>query len=219
MSDILSRSPEGGPVPRLERWQVDQVKPHPNHVRKPSQQQRRKLEASFRRFGENAPIMVDRHGFILGGHARFEALKSMGRTDVLVLVLDHLTEAQARGYLIADNKIAEFANWDDGKLALELKGLIEIAEDFEIEDTGFDTGEIDVIIQALDASDPDEHDELQDRLGPPVALLGDLWSLGGHRLLCGDARDAEAYINRASFFSTITVSCAKECELRTSLYL
>jgi DNA modification methylase len=179
--------------PRLERRAVDEVKPHPHHARKPNREQRRKLEASFRKFGENAPILVDRYSFILAGHARFEALKAMGRTHVWVLVLDHLSDAKARAYAIADNKLGELSNFDEKKLSLEISGLIEIAEDFEIEDTGFDTGEIDLILQGLDNSDPDEQDVFEPRTGRAVAVIDDLWSLGTHRLLCADARDPASY--------------------------
>jgi DNA modification methylase len=194
MSKILGNSAvQLGSAPRLERRPVDEVKPHPHHARKPNRQQRRKLEASFRKFGENAPIMVDRQGFIVGGHSRFEALKALGRTHVWVLILDHLNEAQARGYMLADNKISEFSGWDEKKLAPEIKDLIEISEDFEIEDTGFDTGEIDLILQGLDAGDPDQEDEFEPQTGQAVSALGDLWSLGPHRLFCGDARDTASY--------------------------
>ena len=194
MRKMLSNSQiELSSKPRLERRPVDEVKPHPHHSRKPNRQQRRKLEASLRKFGENAPIMVDRQGFILGGHARFEALRALGRTHVWVLVLDHLNEAQARGYMLADNKIAELSEWDGRKLASEISGLIEIADDFEIEDTGFDTGEIDLILQGLDASDPDEQDEFELRAGQAVTAVGDLWSCGTNRIFCGDARDPSSY--------------------------
>jgi DNA modification methylase len=194
MKEVTSNSAvQLGQAPRLERRPIDEVKPHPHHSRKPNRQQRRKLEASLRKFGENAPIMVDRQGFILAGHARFEALKALGRTHVWVLVLDHLNEAQARGYMLADNKIAELADWDQRKLASEISGLIEIAEEFEIEDTGFDTGEIDLILQGLDATDPDEQDEFEPRVGQAVSAVGDLWLLGTHRLFCGDARDPASY--------------------------
>jgi DNA modification methylase len=194
MSEILSNSAvQLGSAPRLERRPIDEIKPHPHHARKPSRQQRRKLEASFRKFGENAPIMVDRQGFIVGGHSRFEALKALGRTHIWVLVLDHLNEAQARGYMLADNKIAESSDWDERKLASEVSDLIEIATDFEIEDTGFDTGEIDLILRGLDGSDPDEQDEFEPRTSRAVSAVDDLWSLGKHRLLCADARDPESY--------------------------
>jgi DNA modification methylase len=194
MSEIIGNSAvQLGSAPRLERRPVDEVKPHPHHARKPNRQQRRKLEVSFRKFGENAPILVDRQGFIVGGHSRFEALKALGRTHVWVLVLDHLNEAQARGYMLADNKIAEFSGWDERKLATEVSNLIEIVDDFEIEDTGFDTGEIDLILQGLDATDPDKQDEFEPRTGQAVSVIDDLWSLGIHRLLCADARAAASY--------------------------
>jgi hypothetical protein len=117
----------------------------------------------------------------------------LGRKHVWVLVLGHLNEAQARGYMLADNKIGELGEWDEKKLATEIKGLIEISEDFEIEDTGFDTGEIDLILQGLDASDPDQEDEFEPLTGQAVSALGDVWSLGPHRLFCGDARDTASY--------------------------
>jgi DNA modification methylase len=194
MRKILRNSlDELSSAPRLERRSVDEVKPHPRHARKPNREQRRKLEASFIKFGENAPILVDRHGFILAGHARFEALKAMGRTHVWVLVLEHLSEAKARAYAIADNKLGELSHFDENKLSHEISDLIEIAEDFEIEDTGFDTGEIDLILQSLNADDPDEQDEFEPRVGNAVTVLGDLWSLGPHRLLCADARETASY--------------------------
>jgi ParB-like nuclease domain len=192
MRKIL-RNSELNSSPRLERRPLNEVKPNPHYVRKPNREQRRKLEASFLKFGENAPILVDRHSFILAGHARYEALKAMGRTHVWGLVLDHLADAKARAYAIADNKIGEMSEWDQKNLATEISGLIEIAEDFEIEDTGFDTGEIDLILQGLDASDPDEQDEFEPRIGQEVSVLGDLWSLGPHRLFCGDARETGSY--------------------------
>jgi hypothetical protein len=179
--------------PRFERRAIEDVKPHPHHTRKPNREQRRKLEASFRKFGENAPILVDRHDFVLAGHARLEALKAMGRTHVWVLVLDHLSDAKARAYAIADNKIGELSDFDPTKLSREINGLIEIAEDFEIEDTGFDTGEIDLILQDCDAGDPDKQDEFELRAGNAVTALGDLWSLEQHLLLCADARDTASY--------------------------
>jgi hypothetical protein len=97
MSKILRNSfDELNSSPRLERRSLDEVRSNPHYVRKPNREQRRKLEASFLKFGENAPILVDRHSFILAGHARYEALKAMGRTHVWVLVLDHLSDVKAR---------------------------------------------------------------------------------------------------------------------------
>src|SRR3984957_2960878 len=179
--------------PRLERRPIEEVKPHPHHTRKPNREQRRKLEASFRKFGENAPILVDRQGYILAGHVRFETLRAMGRTHVWVLVLDHLSDAKSRAYAIADNKIGELSSFDEKNLSREISDLIEIAEDFEIEDTGFDTGEIDLILQGFDAGHPDKQDEFELHVGNAVTTLGDLWSLEQHLLLCADARDAASY--------------------------
>src|ERR1700733_15765589 len=103
MRKILGNSQiELSSKPRLERRPVDEIKPHPRHARKPNREQRRKLETSLRKFGENAPILVDRHGFILAGHARYEPLKALGRTHVWVLIIALPNESAAHRYLYAD---------------------------------------------------------------------------------------------------------------------
>src|SRR5271166_6877101 len=114
--------------------------------------------------------------------------------EVPVIWLEHLTEAQAKAYLLADNKLTDRSSWDDAALAARLKELTELAIDFEVEDIGFELPEIDFRIQSLDASeDADLADEFQPFSGPPVSRPSDLWLLGDHRLLCGSALEASAY--------------------------
>ncbi len=131
---------------------------------------------------------------IVAGHGRFEAAKLLGCAEVPVIWLEHLTEAQAKAYLLADNKLTDRSSWDDDALAARLKELTALAIDFEVEDIGFELPEIDFRIQSLDASeDADLADELPPVSGPPVSRPGDLWILGDHRLLCGSALEASAY--------------------------
>jgi hypothetical protein len=172
---------------RFEYVAIDDIKPNPHYVREPNRAQRRKLKASYRKFGENAPPLVDKNLRIVAGAQRLAALKDLGRTHVWVLVLDHLTDAQARAYALSDNRIAEDTSWDQKKLAIELKELESIAIDFELRDIGFETAEIDFAIQSLEEGDFDRYDEFEQPAGPAVSAIGDLWFVGPHRLLCDDS--------------------------------
>jgi ParB-like chromosome segregation protein Spo0J len=116
---------------RFELVPIDEIKPNSHYVRKPGRGQRSKLKASYRKFGENSPLLVDRNLVILAGVQRWEALKELGRSHVWVVVLDHLSDAQARGYALADNKIGEHSDWDPAKLGAELKELDAISVAFE----------------------------------------------------------------------------------------
>ena len=140
--------------------------------------------------------MVDDDLTVLAGHGRVEAAKLLGLTSIPTIRLSHLTEADKRAYVIADNRLAEKAGWDRSLLAIELQGLIDIG--FEIELTGFETPEIDLLLdEALEAAGlapaADDHVPKKSN-GSPTSRRGDLWVMGSHRLLCGDARDP-AYAN------------------------
>ena len=132
---------------------------------------------------------------IIAGHGRVEAAKRLGLDVVPTLRLSHLSEAEKRAYVLADNRLAEKAGWDRELLAIELEGLLEL--DFDVELTGFETGEINIILD--DATEANggkarPEDAAPEPLpGPPVSQPGDLWLLGDHRLVCGDARDVNAY--------------------------
>ena len=179
---------------RFELLPLDQLKPNPLNPRKHSREQIRAIARSIEAFGFNAPILIDKNKQIVAGHGRFEAAKLLGRAEVPVLWLEHLTEAQAKAYMLADNKLTDRSSWDDAALAARLKELTELAIDFDVEDIGFELPEIDFRIQSLDASeDADLADECQPVSGPPVSRPGDLWLLGDHRLLCGSALQASAY--------------------------
>jgi DNA modification methylase len=179
---------------RFEMLPLDQLEPDPLNPRKHSREQIRAIARSIEAFGFNAPILIDRNRRIVAGHGRYEAARLLGCAEVPVVWLEHLSEAQAKAYLLADNKLTDRSCWDDAALALRLKELTELAIDFEVEDIGFELPEIDFRIQSLDAADElDLADEFEPCSGPAVSRAGDLWLLGDHRLLCGSALQASAY--------------------------
>ncbi len=172
------------------------LRPRATNPRTHSKKQIRQIAASIERFGFTNPILIDRAGGIIAGHGRVEAAKLLGLESVPTICLEDLTDAEIRAYVIADNKLAENAGWDRELLAIEFQGLLELDLDFDVTISGFETPEIDILIGELDEveeEDPaDEVPELAD--GPPVTRLGDLWLIGKHRLICGDATDPDAYV-------------------------
>jgi DNA modification methylase len=173
---------------------IMELKPDPSNPRKHGREQVRAIARSIEAFGFNAPILIDRNKQIVAGHGRFEAAKLNGCLQVPVICLEHLTEDQARAYMLADNKLTDRSSWDDGVLALHLKELSERALDFDIEAIGFELPEIDFRIQSLDITeDADRADEFNAAVGPAVSRIGDLWLLDDHRLYCGSALEAMAY--------------------------
>src|ERR1700722_14752601 len=176
---------------------IDALKPDPANPRRHTKRQTRQIAQSIKAFGFNAPILIDHDGNIIAGHGRWLACRELGITEVPTLCLDHLTPAQARAFMIADNRLAEIATWDDRLLAQQLKELSLLGLDFNIETTGFQMGEIDLriaSIEELSETDADPADVLSEvPAGPPLSKIGDAWVLGRHRVLCGDARDAAAF--------------------------
>src|SRR5712671_1564662 len=175
---------------------IDLLKPDPANPRLHSKKQIRQIANSIKAFGFNVPVLVDAELNVIAGHGRLLACRELGWTEVPTLCLDHLTAAQARAFMIADNRLTEIAAWDDRLLAQQLKDLSLLGLDFSIEITGFEMGEIDLRIASLedmpDTDDPaDAVPELSTR--PPVSKFGDLWILGHHRVSCGNALDPAAY--------------------------
>lgn len=170
------------------------IGPDSGNPRTHSREQIRAIARSIMAFGFNAPILVTRRNQIVAGHGRLEAAKLLGLAEIPVVRLGHLTDAQARAYMLADNKLTDRSSWDERKVAVVLKELSDIALDFEIEATGFEAPEIDLRIQSLDPPEEiDDADEFDEPAGPAVSQIGDLWRLGNHRLMCGSALDAQAY--------------------------
>jgi DNA modification methylase len=180
---------------RLEFLPTADLNPDPRNPRSHDRAQILAIARSIQAFGFNAPILIDKNRKIIAGHGRYEAAKLLGLTLVPVIRLEHLTEAQARAYMLADNKLTDRSTWDDTKLAIHLKELSDLALDFEIEDIGFELPEVDFRIQSLDdpevADDADQFDEAE---GDGVSVAGDLWVLGDHHLYCGNALDPNAYV-------------------------
>ncbi|MEM1286654.1 MAG: DNA methyltransferase [Pseudomonadota bacterium] len=168
---------------------INELRPDPRNARTHSKLQLRQIASSIERFGFTNPVLIDAEGMILAGHGRVEAAKLIGMDAVPVLRLSHLSEAERRAYVLADNKLALNAGWDRDLLAGELQGLIDLG--FEIELTGFSTAEIDFALDASANARPggsENLDHVPAVTGPAVTRPGDLWALGRHRLLCGNAR-------------------------------
>jgi hypothetical protein len=180
---------------KIDYMRVCELRPYPNNARTHSKKQVRLIANSITKFGFCNPVLIDDDGQIIAGHGRVEAAKLLGIDAVPTCRLSHLTEADKRAYILADNRLAEKAGWDKQLLAIELQSLIDL--DVEVELTGFEMPEIDIILEdAREADGPSSGPEdavPQHSSGPAVTRTGDLWLLGHHRLLCADARDGAAY--------------------------
>jgi DNA modification methylase len=171
---------------RIEHWPVDRLIPYARNARTHSDTQVAQIAASIREFGFNNPVLVDTAAGIIAGHGRLLAARKLALAEVPVIVLDHLSEAQKRAYILADNRLAELAGWDDEMLRLELEALKELDFDFTV--TGFDEAELGRLLAEQAAqqglTDEDDCPEVQEDV---VSAPGDLWLLGDHRLLVGDS--------------------------------
>ncbi len=170
--------------------------PYHRNARTHSKKQLHQIADSIRTFGWTNPILIDREGGVIAGHGRLEAAKLLGLKAVPTIRIEDMSEEQKRAYILADNKLAENAGWDNEILALELKDLIDLDLEIDITSTGFEMGEIDVLIEGLNSytgPDPDDDIPPVDPDQPNVSELGELWLLGDHRLLCGNALDAKIY--------------------------
>lgn len=180
----------------VEVLAIGSLKPYARNPRMHSEKQINQIANSIREFGFTNPVLIGPDLGVIAGHGRIEAAKLLGIVEVPTIRLDHMTEAQKRAYVIADNRVAENAGWDRELLALELQYLSDLDLNFDATITGFDTPEIDVLIQEIDLDGTsDRADEVPeiDESVPPVTRVGDLWELGDHRLLCADATKAESF--------------------------
>ncbi|HMR35905.1 site-specific DNA-methyltransferase [uncultured Paracoccus sp.] len=162
--------------------------PYARNARTHSEDQIAQIAASIAEFGFTNPILIGGDAVIIAGHGRLMAAQKLGLAEVPVIVLDHLTEAQRRALVIADNRIAENAGWDEELLRAELESLREI--DFDLDLIGFSEAELDALLGDFDASEDgavDGEDEVPEPPVEPISRPGDLWIMGNHRLLCGDS--------------------------------
>jgi DNA modification methylase len=180
---------------KVEMLPLEALRLYAGNARTHSKKQIRQIARSIEQFGFCNPVLIDGNGQIIAGHGRVAAAKLLGLSKIPTVRLPHLSEAQKRAYILADNRLAEKAGWDREILAIELQALIDL--DFEVELTGFESAEIDLCLEeAKEASG--------EACGPEdvipayahaqaISRPGDLWVLGTHLLLCGDARSPEAY--------------------------
>ncbi|GHE05228.1 DNA methylase N-4 [Defluviimonas sp. 20V17] len=186
------------PLPESTRLKIayrniSDLAPYAGNARTHSDKQIAQIAASMRQFGFTNPVLIDDEGGIVAGHGRVAAAKQLGITEVPTIALGHLTAAERRAYVIADNRLAELAGWDREILKIEFQALAELELDFDLEITGFDTAELDLLLDDEEADDGADPADDAPAPGPAVTRPGDVWILGKHRLVCGDARAAETY--------------------------
>jgi DNA modification methylase len=175
---------------RIEHWPLETLIPYAQNPRTHSDAQVAQIAASIAEFGFNNPIMVDTKAGIIAGHGRLLAARKLQLEEVPVIVLDHLTEAQKRAYIIVDNQLALNAGWDDELLRAELAALQEA--DFNVRLIGFEDEELARLLAAQDAAEGlTDEDAVPELAETPVSAMGDLWLLGSHRLLVGDATNQD----------------------------
>ncbi len=175
----------------IVRTSVNELVPDPRNARAHSPKQIRQLARSIEAFGFLIPILADQQLNIIAGHARLLAAKELGMENVPVIQAEHLTEAQKRAYMIADNRLAETASWNEDLLRIELEFLSQVDIDVDVDLTGFEIPEIDMIIGTANVSACEEPPmppvpEIEDT----VSGTGDVWKLGPHRIVCGDCRES-----------------------------
>lgn len=178
---------------KIEQWPTAKLLPYARNARTHSDEQVAQIAASIAEFGFTNPILAGSDGVIVAGHGRLAAAQKLGLEMVPVVVLDHLSLTQRRALVIADNRIAENAGWDDAMLRIEIAALQD--DDFDLSLTGFDA---DALADLMAGDEPEGEGQTDDDAVPevaetPVSRPGDVWLLSGHRLLCGDATVAESY--------------------------
>jgi len=197
----------------IEQWPLDRLRPYVRNAKTHGADQVARIAASMAEFGWTVPVLVAGDGEVIAGHGRILAAAQLGLSEVPVIVLDHLSEAQRRAYRIADNKLTELGGWDEALLSGELNELL--AEDFELSLIGFSDGELDKVLAYVPEGEGEgagDGSSVPPVVVPepprnPASCPGDLWLLGDHRLLCGDstkADDVRRLMNgeRAALFAT-----------------
>ncbi|MFD0942904.1 site-specific DNA-methyltransferase [Savagea faecisuis] len=169
----------------LQQIEIEKLVPYANNSRTHSEHQLKKLQSSLREFGFINPILIDREHNIIAGHGRVLAAKANGMESVPCVYVDHLSDAQKKAYIIADNRLAEDAGWDEALLAVELEHLQEL--EFDLDLVGFDADELDKLLNNTEGVEDDDFDVDGELEKPSISALGDVWLLGRHRLVCGDS--------------------------------
>lgn len=182
------------PTPTIEMRRVLSLRPYAGNARRHSKKQVRQIADSIQRFGFTNPVLIGDDGEIIAGHGRVMAARQLGLDQVPTVRLSHLSAAERRAYVLADNKLALNAGWDTEILAIELQALMDL--EFDVSLTGFSLAEVDLVLDQAGESSTEAveaPDVVPQPPEVPVTRRGDLWLLGRHRLLCGDARDGADY--------------------------
>jgi DNA modification methylase len=189
--DIPLDHPDLGTVVQVP---LGQLKPYGKNARTHDERQIAKIGSSLQAFGWMNPILAEKDGTIIAGHGRWMAAKALGLSVCPVIFVEHLTSDAARAYRLADNRLAELSGWDREILEIELQHLSDIDLDFDLETIGWDHAEIDLL---LDPETAQAGDPVDENVSPPaktaITQVGDLWTLGEHRLLCGSALEDESF--------------------------
>ena len=175
---------------KIEQVKLDALIPYARNSRTHSDAQVAQIAASIKEFGFTNPVLIDETGSIIAGHGRVMAARKLAITDVPSIRLTHLTEAQKKAYVIADNKLALNAGWDDEMLAVELTDLKDLGFDLDL--TGFSTDEIEALLAPVGTEGLTDEGAVPEVPEAPVTVLGDVWLLGKHRVMCGDSTSIDA---------------------------
>jgi len=178
------------PAEKIEKWAIEKLIPYARNARTHSDEQVGQIAASIREWGWTTPVLVDEDGGIIAGHGRTMAAKRLGMREVPVMVARGWSDAKKRAYVLADNKLALNAGWDNEMLALELKELGETGFDLDL--TGFSLDEINGLTPLEVEPGLTDEDAVPEAPEEPVTRLGDVWILGQHRLMCGDSTSIDA---------------------------
>jgi len=177
------------PADKVERRSVGDLVPYARNARTHSPEQVDQIAGSIKEWGWTVPVLVDEEGGLIAGHGRVMAAKKLGLKEIPVMVASGWSEAQKRAYVLADNKLALNAGWDNDLLKVELEGLKEL--DFDLDLTGFGADELAVLLAEKTEGNTDP-DEVPEAPKIPVSVMGDVWLLGEHRLVCGDCTNIDA---------------------------
>jgi DNA modification methylase len=176
---------------QIEQIQLATLIPYINNSRTHSDEQVAQIAASIKEFGFNNPILVDKDNSIIAGHGRLQAARKLGLTEVPCVRLEHLTETQRKAYIIADNRLALNAGWDNELLTIELNELL--ADGFALEILGFDSDELKTLLDPLEPTEGlVDEDQVPEVPEEPKTKPGDIYQLGRHRLMCGDSTSIDA---------------------------
>jgi len=176
---------------RFEKVSIDRLIPYARNARTHSKEQINQLRASLREFGFVSPCIIDKEYNIIAGHGRVLAAREEGMTEIPCVFAEHLTDAQKRAYILADNRLALNAGWDEEMLSVELSDLQGNAFDLSL--LGFSDAEMNKLMGGMENAKDDDFDVDAELQKPTVSKLGDLWLLGNHRLVCGDSTQPETY--------------------------